>query len=133
MIKFFPRQEFNTFTATLTLMTLTASSLGIATPATYVFDQKSSAGFTAVGKPGFLRINGEGGKVGGELILDGTKEIVKTEIKVNVTQLNSGIDLRDQHMKEKYLETTKFPEVIFRSEHIKVDGNGTRSEKTMQT
>lgn len=67
----------------------------------------SSVGFLAVGKPGFLKIRGEGGKlVGKATITDGK---LSGAFEVALGDLKTGIDLRDEHMKEKYLEVAKFP------------------------
>lgn len=38
----------------------------------------------------------------------------KATVKVDLTSLNSGIDLRDEHMKsDKFLNTAKFPQAVF--------------------
>lgn len=70
--------------------------------------EASKVSFTAVGKPGFLRINGEGAKV------DGTADKAATGglegvFEVKIDEFVTGIDLRDEHMKKTYLETAKFP------------------------
>ena len=67
----------------------------------------SSIEFTAVGKPGFLRINGKDAKVTGSATeAGGTWSGVFT---TKLDDFHTGIDMRDEHMKEKYLETKKFP------------------------
>lgn len=65
--------------------------------------------FTAVGKPGFLKIKGESNHQApvGNVILDGEK--AKGSFEFLIKNLSTGIDLRDEHMKEKYLEISKFP------------------------
>lgn len=65
--------------------------------------------FTAVGKPGFLKINGEsGGKfpTGSVNFNNGQAD---AEFEFNLSDLKTGITLRDNHMKEKYLEVAKYP------------------------
>jgi polyisoprenoid-binding protein YceI len=68
--------------------------------------------FFAVGKPSLLKINGTGGKLRGQIEIDGNQ--FKGDYKVNLNDLTTGIDMRDHHMKEKYLETGKFPEASFK-------------------
>ena len=77
------------------------------------------AGFVAVGKPGFLRINGEGGLVKGIVKKVGTS-ISLVEMSVNLDSLKTGLDLRDSHMKEKYLETNKFPDAVFSAVNLQL-------------
>ncbi len=68
--------------------------------------QSSQVEFLAVVKPGGIKINGTGGKLGGNLEID--KNQIKGRIAVNLNDLTTGIDRRDKDMKEKYLETAKF-------------------------
>jgi polyisoprenoid-binding protein YceI len=71
---------------------------------------ESQVTFQAVGKPGFIRINGKNAKVDGSSTWDGTQ--LQGEYKVKLSDLETGLSLRDQHMKEKYLEVQKYPEAI---------------------
>lgn len=90
--------------------------------------RNGSAGFTAIGKPGFLRINGEGGKPTGKIILDGNKQLTVAEFEVVLSEFKTGLDLRDTHMKEKYLQVDKFPKATFKSEKVVFKGNTIPSE-----
>jgi polyisoprenoid-binding protein YceI len=63
--------------------------------------------WTAVGSPGFLRINGEGGKVQG-MLADKSGNIAGS-LWVALDAYKTGSETRDEHMHEKYLETKKFP------------------------
>lgn len=73
---------------------------------------KSSSGevkFTAIGKPGFLKINGQSnGKypTGTANFNNGKAD---GEFEFTLKEFNTGINLRDEHMKNKYLEIGKFP------------------------
>jgi polyisoprenoid-binding protein YceI len=78
--------------------------------------QKSDVEFFAVGKPSLLKINGTGGKLIGNLELE--KNQIKGRLKVKLDEFTTGIDLRDRHMKEKYLETAKFSEAWIEVEKI---------------
>jgi polyisoprenoid-binding protein YceI len=64
---------------------------------------QSHAEFLAVGKPSMIKIRGKGASISGSIDL--TKKENSGEITVDLDQFDTGIGLRDQHMKEKYLET----------------------------
>lgn len=78
---------------------------------------ESSIEFLAVGKPSMLKIRGKAKPEGttkpldGSLTLKGDKVEGKASFALNT--LETGISLRDRHMKEKYLETAKFPKADF--------------------
>jgi len=66
--------------------------------------------FKAVGKPSFLKITGEDEDekgLSGTVTKDGDRFGGKAIFKLDV--LTTGIDLRDEHMKEKYLQTKQHP------------------------
>jgi polyisoprenoid-binding protein YceI len=65
--------------------------------------------FVAVGKPGFIKIHGQGEGLKGELVVAGNK--VSGELIFPVGELNTGVGLRDRHMKDEFLEAGKYPEV----------------------
>lgn len=66
--------------------------------------------FLAVGKPSAIKIRGEGKGPQGELHLkkSGTNVTLSGDLSVDLDSIETGIGLRDRHMKEKYLETGKF-------------------------
>ncbi len=64
--------------------------------------------FLAIGKPAMIKINGEGPGPEGTLTVD--KKAVTGILKVDLTKLTTKIDLRDDHMKNKYMEVGKYPE-----------------------
>lgn len=71
---------------------------------------KVSLEFLATSSPSAVKINGtlkEGGQVGGALIRMGNQ--LTGGIQIALDGLDTGIDLRTRHMKEKYLETAKYP------------------------
>jgi hypothetical protein len=69
--------------------------------------------FKAVG-PGGLGIEGKGNDIS---VKEQGDVIVAT---VGLNSLATGIDLRDKHMKEKYLETSKYPHAVFTVERSKL-------------
>lgn len=65
--------------------------------------------FLAKGNPGFMKIEGKSsGGLSGELDPANTES--PGVFIFSVKNLETGIDLRDEHMKEKYLEVAKYPE-----------------------
>lgn len=65
--------------------------------------------FTATGKPGFLKINGTANS---GLLVNSLKLENGTafgEFEFNLKKLDTGIELRNEHMKDKYLEVAKYP------------------------
>ena len=64
--------------------------------------------FHAIGNPGFLRIKGRAAKPPkGVLEIRGAE--VTGEISIDLDSIDTGMSLRNRHMKEKYLETAKYP------------------------
>ena len=68
---------------------------------------KGTADWQATGNPGMVKIDGAGGKVTGTVERSGGKVAGTFDCQLNDFQ--TGIDTRDHHMREKYLETAKFP------------------------
>lgn len=69
---------------------------------------KSLVVFNAVGRPSMLKISGKSSKtIEGSLEFDG-KQMTGT-VSFDVASLSTGISLRDDHMKNKYLEIAKYP------------------------
>ena len=94
----------------------------------------SSVKFIAIGSPGFLRITGEGAKILGSAnstIVPGQPENVTGTFEVALGDLKTGMSLRDKHMKEKYLETEKFPKAILVIESLALPAPGS-SRATIQ-
>jgi polyisoprenoid-binding protein YceI len=80
------------------LASMTASAAATRTgEATATFSGKGPAGFKLEGKTSEL-----------ELQDDGTHVVVT----VPLARLDTGIELRNQHMREKYLETAKYPHAV---------------------
>lgn len=65
--------------------------------------------FIAKGFPTFITINGKGDGVKGDLEITGN-QVKKATFTFPLKSLKTGMDLRDEHMHEKYLESGKFPE-----------------------
>ena len=68
--------------------------------------------FLAIGKPSFLKVRGVGSAPSGTLKLKGTK--ASGEFTFELSSLDTEIALRNEHMKDKYLEVGKFPKATIR-------------------
>lgn len=77
--------------------------------------------FIAIGKPGFIKINGKGGGLKGFVKVAGTK--ITGEFKFPLGRLDTGVGLRDDHMKKDYLEVPKYPEAKLVINEVKINGN----------
>ena len=73
--------------------------------------EKSKIAFHAVGHPSFLHVNGAASQIVGSFISKDKK--VQGSVTLKLENLDTGIDLRNTHMKTKYLEIEKYPEAIF--------------------
>src|ERR1700722_20264050 len=78
------------------------SSLSVAD----TLDVSGKSEFIAVGKPGFIKINGVGSG------LKGTVKVIDNLISCLATfplsSFDTGIAIRDKHLKEEYLEVQKY-------------------------
>lgn len=116
------------------LINLFFGSFAFAAVPTFVslLPEKSTVEFLAVGRPSALKIKGEGAKAEGQLkLLEGN---LSGELKTDLDQFQTGIKLRDRHMKEKYLETGKegFKMAVLKVIEAKVPDNFLKDEKGVQ-
>lgn len=99
-----------------------SGSQAAAAETVYTVDQKASTvDFLATGKPGFLKIRGEGAGLAGTIKL--MDDHVTGELTATLTPLKTGIGLRDEHMHEKYLETGKYPTATLTLTTVKIEGS----------
>lgn len=82
-------------------------------------NQESKVEFLAIGKPSLLKINGTGGKLKGQLEVKGQQ--VSGQFVLPLDLISTGISLRDDHMKNKYLEVSKYPEATLQIAELKLD------------
>lgn len=68
--------------------------------------------FLATGKPGFLKVNGQGADCKGTLESDASG--ISGEVSVPMSKFVTGIELRDDHMKKKYFEVEKYPDAVLK-------------------
>jgi polyisoprenoid-binding protein YceI len=113
--------------ATLTVLVFAKAAQGSFT----VDSAKSSVEFLALGKPKMIQIQGKKAKTSGAFDLKSGGEI-----SVDLDSLETGIALRDRHMKEKYLETGKganYRNAVFKIKKISLPGSGLPKSGTIQS
>lgn len=111
-----------------TISVLLTSPLGIEAARAATKTLSASEGrveFLAIGKPGFLKVKGEGAKPTGNLKIENGK--ASGEFTVDLSLFKTGIELRDEHMKEKYLEVSKYPKAILRFTDVDVKEGAAKS------
>lgn len=69
--------------------------------------QNSKIEFEAVGRPSMMKVKGKGASADGQLAVE--NNLVSGLLKVDLAKLDTGIELRNEHMKDKYLEVQKYP------------------------
>jgi polyisoprenoid-binding protein YceI len=79
---------------------------------------KGKVSFVAVGKPSMLKISGEDESLNVTLLE--TNQLINGSISIDLKDLSTGIDLRDRHLKEKYLEIGKFPKAQLELKNLKI-------------
>jgi polyisoprenoid-binding protein YceI len=104
----------------LALLTIfIGSSAAYAAQSYSVSEDSAKLAFLATGKPGFLKIKGEGAKLKGRLDMD--QGNWKGAFVADLVPVKTGVDLRDSHMHDKYLETKKFPTAELNLETVKFE------------
>jgi polyisoprenoid-binding protein YceI len=95
--------------------TMTLLTTGVCNAADqWIVDLNKGSGqvsFHAVGKPKMLNIHGKGAKASGQFLITAGK--VQGKASFDLKTLDTGIEMRNSHMKEKYLEVGKFPNADF--------------------
>lgn len=63
-------------------------------------------------------IDGHTNKIKGQVVVDDSLDLGKRPLEaqfdVDLNTLQTGIEMRDQHMRDKFLETSKYPDATFR-------------------
>jgi polyisoprenoid-binding protein YceI len=103
------------------------ATLSAAAQAAFTAPRDAHVSFTAAGPAG-MKIEGTTSE------LKVTEEGGSVVVDVPLTNLVTGIALRDQHMKEKYLEVAKFPDAVLTVARsaIKVPAGGADAQGTLK-
>ena len=83
--------------------------------------EKGKISFFAKGKPALISIKGEGEGATATLV-EKNKEL-NGEVSFQLKTLTTGIKLRDEHLKNKYLEIEKYPVAILKITNLNI-GDG---------
>lgn len=105
----------------LTLLVLLVFAVQIALGMT-LDPLKGKTEFLAVGRPSALKIKGVGAGPKGELVFSDKEgqKIVNGAVAVDLSSFDTGISMRDQHMKNKYLEIEKYRDAKLIFENVKI-------------
>ena len=85
------------------------------------FENAKSGGetcFLAVGKPAMIKIKGHSPAPKTIVKVENNKMSVESIVALN--DLETGIGMRDEHMKDNYLQTKQFPNAVLKIENIPV-------------
>jgi polyisoprenoid-binding protein YceI len=88
-----------------------AAALGASSPTKMLQVTKGHVEFLAIGKPSAIKIRGKGEELKSEIRWKDQQ--LSGKFVFDLESLDTGIELRSNHMKEKYLETGKFKNAKF--------------------
>jgi polyisoprenoid-binding protein YceI len=74
--------------------------------------------FLAIGKPSAIKIRGKGDKLSSQMQFK--DKTLAGKFMFDLSSLDTGIDTRNTHMKEKYLETAKFKDAELNLKSLKL-------------
>ncbi len=98
-----------------------ADPSGVNLPKTESFEIAAGEGhisFVAIGRPAMLRIHGESNSILAHL--DWNKQTLNGEFSAPLKDFKTGIELRDEHMKKKYLEIDKYPLAVLKIQNLEI-------------
>jgi polyisoprenoid-binding protein YceI len=87
---------------------------------------KGAAEFVAKANPGFLEIEGKGGVVTSDDYSQKDNKISGT-FKVKADTFDTGLENRNEHMRAKYLEIPKYPDIIFKLDPVLMAAGTTKA------
>jgi polyisoprenoid-binding protein YceI len=105
------------FTLIIALLVSTLAKAALLPPAEFDL-QKSTVQFLAIGRPAAIKVRGEGSNLHGHLTI--ADNHARGQLTFDLESLDTGIALRNQHMKEKYLETNKFKTADLTIENLNI-------------
>ncbi len=78
--------------------------------------KKGNSEFLAIGRPAAIKIHGVGAGPSGEFEMtkDGQSWLLSGQAVIDLDTFDTGISMRDHHMKEKYLETGKSKNAVLK-------------------
>lgn len=115
--------KLSRFVLLVLIFTLTGSLNVIAKPVKFlVNDEMGRDNVSFTSDAPIELIVGRTNKIKGEIIIDDSLDLKKSSPKVNfqvdLSTIDTGIPLRNEHMRDNFLETKKFPEAVFKVDKI---------------
>ncbi len=83
--------------------------------------KKAEVKFTAIGKPSFIRITGTSSTLSEDLKVENNK--LNGSFDFDLESLTTGLELRDDHMKNEYLHISKFPKAKLIIKDLTIEDN----------
>lgn len=80
--------------------------------------QESKVEFLAIGKPSLIKIHGSGSRIKGKI--ESNANAISAQFIVPLKPLTTGVEMRDEHMKTKYLEVEKYPDAVLKISELKL-------------
>ncbi len=96
---------------------ISCASSALATPRTFTInDEKSRDAVLFTSDAPLELINGHTNKLDGSVTIDDSTDLtkpVKANFDVDLSSIDTGIELRNEHMRDNFLETGKYPKASF--------------------
>jgi polyisoprenoid-binding protein YceI len=93
--------------------------------------QEGKVEFLAIGRPSAIKIRGVSEVLSGQLKLKNNVKTISGEFQFDLSSLKTGIELRDDHMKNKYLEIEKHKNATLVFENIPYLEESVKDQKFM--
>jgi len=95
---------------------------------TYTVDPNHTFPFYEVGHVGYSFQRGRFNKSSGKITLDSAAKTGSADISIDTTSVSSGVEKLDKHLNsEDFFDTSKFPQMTFKSDRFEFDGEKLRS------
>ncbi len=101
-----------------------ASSIAVATPETYVIDEKHTMPRFEYSHFGYSTQSSRFDKASGKIILDRAAKTGSVEVTIDAKSVNTGSPLFNEHIQAAdFFDTAMFPTITYKSRSMKFDGN----------
>lgn len=105
-----------------TLALFFVSLLGLSVAAAPLLPADGKVEFRAVGRPSAIKISGKAGGPKGDITITnvGAESVINGSAEIGLNDFETGIPMRDRHLKEKYFETEKYPTAVLNLKDFKL-------------
>lgn len=109
--------------ALIFISALFAAGAAQAEPVTYTLDPAHTQVGFSIDRFGFNHVMGRFDQVSGAVTLDEANPANSSvQALISTASVDSGDDTRDEHLRERWLNTARFPEISFRSTGVALTG-----------